>query len=166
MKQLNLISLLLLFALFISSCETEEEEPDECAPQYTDQTLAGSISGESFNDPHGIAEVSSTNEDELNFHFYIISEGEGCELTNAGKKHYISFTLPRFRKDLEGSHELGVFDGRIHAVSFHIEESTKGATCGGIEITGVSGSEISGRIDAEFDGENTVNGTFTVPRCE
>lgn len=177
MRKVNLFSLLLMLSILFVGCDTEDEEPDsngngngngnggDCAAEYIEEPVSGAIFDTDFSEPKGIVEEYALGDDEYIFRFYIESEGEECEITNEGEGYMINFVLPM--EDLEGEYNLGVGEGD-YAVTFtqEGEMSATAVTCGGIEITSVTDTHISGRIDAHYDSENTMNGEFTLPICD
>ena len=60
--------------------------------------------------------------------------------------------------DLEGSRTVTLFDDE--------EVMNVIATEGAVEITSVTDTHVTGRIDARADEDNFINGNFTVPLCQ
>lgn len=93
------------------------------------------------------------------------SEDEGCDIMPDGDR--VFFTLPsntgvhllKFDfNDLEGSRTVTLFDDE--------EVMNVIATEGAVEITSVTDTHVTGRIDARADEDNFINGNFTVPLCQ
>ena len=157
-------SLLLIFSLAILfSCKDEEEKPTHT---FKNQNLSGKIGNTSWTlndgyaDVYGIDEQSQVSVDL----FMEAEEGEGCSALAKGNE--VLFTLPnkvglyllKFElNDFENSVVVNLFeeDGYINNL----------ASTGAVEITAISDTQVSGRIDARIDEESFVNGNFTVDIC-
>lgn len=170
MMKINLFSLLLMMGVLLASCEKEDDEPKDngsssggdCSPEYSEGPASGAVFGTAFSDPEGLVNESFFDNEKYEFTFFLETENEGCDMSNAGDGYHISFDLPK--EGLEGEYNLGGEEG--YTVSFVQTGKTIAATCGTIEITSVSDTEVSGQIDVHYDGENNINGQFTLPLCE
>jgi hypothetical protein len=155
----NAIALALLFA----SCSSEEQKP---AHSFLDQDLSGKIEGESWTLGDGYADITGEGtEAKLHVTLLLPHEGAGCDLMADGDRVLFSFPLYaglhvlKFDfNDLENNRTVTLFD----------DEETMNviASVGAVEITSITDTEITGRIDARADDDNFVNGNFAVSLCQ
>ena len=158
----TLINAIALCLLLLTSCSKDDESP---VYDFKDQALAGAIEGVSWS--YGDGYASTTGEGataKLHVTLVLPSEDEGCDIMPDGDR--VFFTLPsntgvhllKFDfNDLEGSRTVTLFDDE--------EVMNVIATEGAVEITSITETHITGRIDARADEDNFVNGNFSVPLC-
>jgi hypothetical protein len=150
-------------SLFFGSCSSEDPKP---AYNFVDQDLSGKIENEAWTFGDGYAAVTGAGAD-AKMHITLLKEveGEGCDIIPTGDM--VIFTLPFATgletllldfNNLENSRTVTLFD----------EEQTLNsiATQGAVEITSISDTEVVGRIDAQADNGNYVNGNFAVSLCQ
>jgi hypothetical protein len=149
------LSLFVVLAVSVVSCKDDEEKPSY---SFKDQDAQGKIANESWTYVDGYATADQ---------FFVINltleEAEtGCAISVAEKDHvaFIAEFDTRVYQLGTGSTVYTVtlieMDGPVNHIS----------TEGAIEITEVTDTHVSGRLDARVDGENYINGNFTVPICK
>lgn len=157
-------SLLLIFSLAILfSCKDEEEKPTHT---FKNQNLSGKIGNiswtfnDGYADVYGIDEQSQVSVDL----FMEAEEGEGCSALAKGNE--VLFTLPNKVGLYLLKFELNDFENSVVVNLFEEEGYVNNlATTGALEITAISDTQVSGRIDARIDDASFVNGNFTVDIC-
>ncbi len=166
--QLKSILLLVTLSstLIISSCGSD----DDSGPSYEfiDQNLQGTIDGISFNSKGGFFD-EGFEEGTIRMSIYDISEeGDVCDIFGS-ESVFILFTIPETVGLYELSFDLSSFDGQTVTL---VNPNGEGgipqnniASTGAVEILTVSETEVTGRMDARLDGDNSVNGNFSVIFC-
>ena len=159
----TLVNAIGLCLLLLSSCGKEEEAP---AYSFEDQTLAGAIEGVNWTYGDGYANVTGEGAtSKLHVTLVLPSEDEGCDIMPEGDRVFFSF--PLFAglhilkldfNDLENSRTVTLFDTE--------ETMNVIATEGAVEITSITETHVTGRIDARADEDNFINGNFSVPLCQ
>jgi hypothetical protein len=152
---------LCLFLLF--SCSKDSEAP---AYDFKDQELAGVIEGQEWAYGDGYADITGEGSDaKLHITLVLPTESEGCDIMPEGDR--VFFSVPKGTglhvlkldlDNLEVSRTVTLFDSE--------ETMNVIATKGAVEITSITDTEITGRIDARGDDVNFVNGNFSVPLCQ
>ncbi|BDD03313.1 hypothetical protein [Aureibacter tunicatorum] len=162
-----------LSALMFTSCGSDEKDNVEdqlkeltqsCDVDFSSEVATGEFMGESFTFVKGIAKKDSFDKDKHRFVLYgEESEHVLCDPFLSYPTKSIIFTVP-----LEvGLYELSLENGlTFNDASVVNSVNAVGSICGGIEITSVTDTEVSGKIDAYADEDNGFNGTFTVSICE
>jgi len=161
MKKVSILILSVTAILF--SCGGDDENPSH---SFKNQNLSGKIANISWTYGDGYAEIYGTGEDsEIYIDMFVDVDGEGCDIIPEGDQ--VFFSVPnkvgvyKLKFDLnnpEASQTITLFEDE--------EVMNSVATEGAIEITAITESSISGRIDAKVDAENNVNGNFTVNICQ
>src|SRR5262249_43941460 len=138
------------------SCKDDDEKP---AYSFKDQEAQGKIGNESWTYVDGWATADQ---------FFVINltleEAEtGCAISVAEKDHVA------FIADFETKvYPLGT-GSTVFTVTLTDMQDLQNQHIsleGAIEITEVTDTQVSGRLDARVDGENFINGNFTVPICK
>jgi hypothetical protein len=162
-----LISSLILSALFISSCGDDDDNGDNCEVTFLAQTATGEFMGSSFTMVEGTAVEDFA--DANNFRIVLYGEtvtGDACDNFNFDKPtSSIIFSIPK----LVGSYNLGIAAGNtvtFNDASIPNEVDATIAVCGGVEISSVTGTTVTGKIDADGDANSYLNGNFTVQLCQ
>jgi len=157
----------LLVLVMLTSLAISCSDDDESGPSYNfeDQNLQGKIDGEDFILGDGRGEISFFEDDQLSIDLYHSDEPEdACDVLNSDFV-YAFFTIP----DEVGIYELFLdlenFEGQT--VTLFNPDGTLNniATEGAVELTSITDTEVSGRIDARMDDDNFINGNFTVEFC-
>jgi hypothetical protein len=152
----SLCVLALLIAL--ATCGGNGSDGDGGGYSFIDQDMQGKIGGSPWTYVSGKAEESSS----LSLDIYGVAPGGSGEcdpVAYVGVDEVVMTIVP----DAVGLYELGpsqtvtIFDG----VTNYIVQS------GAVEILSIDkpGQVVTGRIDAEWDDNNYVNGNFTIKFC-
>lgn len=162
----KLIYLLAIIPLvYISSCSDDKDDKDK-GPKYSfeDQDLQGSINNKAYFFQSGTAEDSFFEEGNLSIDLSDVSYDDSCsEFFLEGLS--VFFEVPAQTGIYELSLDFSSLDGRT--VTLYDPDETLNIICsdGAIEIVSISNTEVTGRLDARYDNESSVNGNFTVPYC-
>lgn len=151
----------LTFGLFLISCNKDDEARP--AYEFKDQNLQGKIDGIDFNLGDGVVDLFN---EELSFNLYSDQESTAaCDLFRFGEFVQVFFTIP----DETGLVELFInfSSGDGESVTMFNPDGSLNiiATVGAIEITEISQTTVSGRMDIKYDVNNYVNGNFTADFC-
>ena len=165
----NLFTLVLLSTLFIASCSSDDDATpaDTCAAAFVTQTATGDFMGDSFTMVEGTATENFADSTEFRIVLYgEMVSGDACDGFNFDKPDStIIFSVPK----VVGTYDLGLTSG--YSVTFNDasvvnEVNADVSICGAVEITAVSATQVTGKIDAEGpDVTSAINGDFTVEIC-
>lgn len=152
------LSLLIVLTASLVSCKDDDDD-DKPSYSFKDQEAQGKIGNESWTYTDGYA---------TNDQFFVINltldEGEtGCGISDP-KKDRVSF-IAEFETKV---YQLGT-GSTVYTVTLTDAENLQDQHIsieGAIEITSVTDTHVSGKLDARFDEENFINGNFTVPICK
>ncbi len=161
MKKASLLILSITAVLF--SCGGDDEKPSH---NFKNQTLSGKIANTPWAYGDGYAEIYGTGDDsEIYIDMFKDVDGEGCGSIPEGNQVFFYvpnkvgvYKLKFDLNNLEASQTITLFEDEGVMNSIAAE--------GVIEITAITETTISGRIDAKVDAENNVNGNFTVNICQ
>ena len=155
--------LILSVTAFLFSCGGDDENP---SPNFKNQNLSGKIANTSWTYGDGYAEIYGTGDDsEIYIDMFVNVDGEGCDIIPEGDQ--VFFSVPNKVGVYKLKFDLNNPEASQTITLFEDEEVMNSiATEGAIEITAITESSISGRIDAKVDAENNVNGNFTVNICQ
>ncbi len=131
---------------------------------FTDQDAQGEIAGTVWTYVSGLAEESLSDNTKVSIDLYGIDPagGDPCGLLAfTGANEVILFSVPA---------QVGVYEiSSSQTATIYDGSSNKIVTSGGaIEITSIdtmTNNEVTGKVDLDFDGNNYVNGNFTVDYC-
>lgn len=150
----------------LMSCNSDEDEQqDECTPEFSTSAATGVFMGDNFTFVEGTAEEDFAN----SAHFRIVLYGEpvsgdACDGFNFDKPDStIIFSVPM---------EVGLYDlGVDYSVTFNDASVTNEVNadvslCGAVEIVSVNDTQVTGRLDVEANADSELNGTFTLERCD
>jgi hypothetical protein len=157
-------SFLILSLAILLSCNDEVEKPSH---NFKNQNLSGKIGNTSWTFNDGYADVYGIDEDsQVSFDlFQEAEEGEGCSALSKGNE--VLFTLPNKVGLYLLNFELNDFESSIVVNLFEEDGYVNHlASTGAVEITSISETQVSGRIDAKIDDKSFVNGNFTVNICK
>lgn len=158
--------------MLISSCGKDDDfgKDDDSGPSYDfkDQNLQGTIDGFPFTYGEGTVELNTRDgEDVLFFDLYNSSEEitDICDFFGFGNEVSVFFTIPAEVGLYELSLDLSSFSGQTVTL-FNPDGAVNSiASTGAVEILTITETEVTGRMDATLDGNNTVNGNFTAVFC-
>ena len=164
----KLITLLLVVGLCVlESCDKEKEEIKTYS--FKDQLMAGKIDGQVWIYQDGIAESTTVGiARTLSFSLFLNQpSGQGCNATFPVSGSQVSFLL----LDVLGLYIINKtspysLDGSTSLTMTTSSGEMLFAKRGAIEITNVSSTSVSGRIDAYADDNNYINGNFEVLICK
>lgn len=157
----------LIILLFFASCSKDDAGPSYA---FIDQNLQGVIDGVQFEFGEGVVEASFSEENEYYFTLYDQNEqyDNVCNVF-ISELIYVAFNLPGEEGLYELYFDLTSFDGIVvNLVNPNGEDDIPQiglASFGAIEITSITTTEITGKIDASLDEENSINGNFSVQFC-
>ena len=160
MRNLALILCLSLLAGIISCGGDSEDCP---SPTFKSQTLQGKISGADWIFETGSAEESFFDSEKISIELTDQSFASPCDEFSFGG-NVILFSVDNavgvytvcFNLDATENQTFTLYDGSTNNI----------ITNGGIEITSISASSVSGKLTGSIDDQNFVDGTFTVPFCQ
>ncbi|MEQ8551384.1 MAG: hypothetical protein RIC06_15980 [Cyclobacteriaceae bacterium] len=152
----------LTFGLLLISCNKDDDGTP--AYEFKDQNLQGQIDGIDFN--LGDGAVDSFN-GELSFNLYSDQESTAvCELFGFGDFVQVFFAIPAETGVLELFINFSSGEGET-VTMFNPDGSLNIiATVGAVDITEITETTVSGRMDIKYDGSSFLNGNFTVGFCE
>jgi hypothetical protein len=129
---------------------------------FKEQHLAGKIANQSWSYNDGYA----VKKNGVLWITLVLDHGDvnGCDIS-APLGNRVWCSLP----DDIGMYELKYNTDNLPRNVVFVDDAKKeerSAQRGAIEILKMTETEVIGRMDAEFDGRNMINGNFTVPLCE
>ena len=156
------------FLLFLTSCNDEDSGPSF---EFKDQNLQGIIDGIPFEFGEGTVESTFLNEGQLSFDLLDQEEqyDNVCDIS-FGDEVRVFFDAPNEVGVYELFFDLSSFNRRV--VTLLNPNGEDGipqnniASSGAVEIITITDTQVTGRIDATLDGDNTVNGNFTAVFCK
>lgn len=164
----SLLSLTLFLALSVASCRDDDDDDNPtntCTPAgFETQTATGEFMDSTFTFVAGKAKEDPF--DSTKFRITLYGEtptGDVCDNFNFDlPAKSIIMVLPK----ATGLYALG--SGTAVTFNHALPNQTNAAvaTCGSVEIVSINATTLVGRIDANArDGENVLNGDFTVQLC-
>lgn len=161
MKTLNKLMLGLLL-LALASCGDDDNGPSY---EFKNQNLQGEINGQEWSFVDGTAEVSVFDDTQLSIDLGAVELDDPCN----------SFGLSGLSVFFSVDNEVGLtelsfsFDEDGQTVTLYDPDGSQNfiASAGAIEILTITETEVTGRLDARYEGEdgNSVNGNFSVTFC-
>lgn len=152
-----------LVLTLLLACSDDDEKKSSYA--FKDQDLAGEIEGDSWTYEDGFVEEGTFDGEEiLDINLFLAQEDPACE-TFQREGDEVFFFVPNAVGLYKLSFDLNAFDGQTVTLLDDEETLNVIATEGAIEILTITETEVTGRIDARADGQNFVNGNFTVSFC-
>jgi hypothetical protein len=151
----------ILFILSVSAC-SEDDEKNAPAYAFQDQIIQGKINGQVWSFKDGNAEVNSFDETKLSIDLGSNKVNDPCGFgATSGLRVFFSIKKELGLKELSSSTEgqtITMYDpeGSLNTISSE----------GAVELLTITATQVTGRIDAQFDDDNFVNGNFTVLLCE
>jgi hypothetical protein len=155
--------LALAMIVTLMSCGKDDEGP---AYEFIDQPLQGKIGGVDFMMKDGKVEEGFFEEDGWFIEIYGETEvADACDVEIA-ETNYLFFNIPLEVGLYKLYFKLSTFEGQlVNLYDVEGEDMQNLASSGAIEILSVSETDVTGRMDARFNNQNTVNGNFTVAFC-
>lgn len=151
--------------LVVTSCGKDDSGPSY---NFLNQNLQGTIDGISFNSKGGTASDGFEDGDFSISIYDTNEEGDVCDVFSSDNVSII-FSIKAEVGLYELSFDLNSFDGQTVTL---LNPNGEGgipqnniATLGAVEVLTITETELTGRMDARMDAENSVNGNFTVQFC-
>lgn len=155
---------LVLIAALLFSCSDDDSEK-KSSYSFKDQDLSGEIEGDSWTYEDGFVEEGTFDDEEiLDISLFLAQEDPACA-TFQREGDEVFFFVPNAVGLYKLSFDLSSFDGQTVTLLDEEEMLNVIATEGAIEILTITETQVTGRIDARSDGQNYVNGNFTVSFC-
>ena len=168
-KLVNTLFAIVLFASIAFAISCSEEDllgiPTENTWNFLSQNVQGTIEGVAFSLGEGKAEESFSNSSDLSINLYNSNEviTEVCDFFN-NESVEVFFDIPAEVGLYELFIDLSALDGQTVTMFNPVTSVNTVAAEGAVEITSITDTEVSGRIDARA-GETSVNGNFTITYC-
>lgn len=151
-----------LITLIIGSCSDDGEKP---VYEFKEQPLSGKIGGAPWSYSAGIVSVTGEGEEGA-LHIDLLTDvKDPCAAFPGGDQVFFSvpnatgvYPLQFDSEDWMNSQTITLFDQE--------ETANNIATEGAVEILSIRDTEVSGRIVAQIEGGDFVNGHFTVSFCQ
>lgn len=161
MKNLLLIMIAILGTL--SSCKKEETStPTPVKYSFKNQVLQGKIGNAAWAFQSGVVEENPNNGATSDLLFYDSALNDACDPFSRPVKDFIFFSDPNLKVGLYelGEQSISLYDRESNATIIALE--------GAYEILSIDtiNNTVAGRMDARFDEENFVNGSFTLSLCK
>ncbi len=157
-----------ILALTATSCDPDDDDDNPtntCQPAgFETQTATGEFMNEPFTFVAGKAKTDPFDSTEFRITFYgETPTGDMCDNFNFDlPEKSIIMVLPK----AVGVYNLGSQRGVTFNHALPNETNAAVATCGSVEIVSINATTVVCRIDANArDGENMLNGDFTVQLC-
>jgi hypothetical protein len=158
--------ILSLFLIVAFGCSKTEETPSSTY-EFKNQDVTGKINKVAWTYADGYADVSSSSgsEPRVRVSLVLAQSKKGCDIFLATGNQVV-FSLPA----KVGLYKLSFnLNGGTGYTATLLENATIPnnliASDGAIEILTLTSTEITGRMDARYDGESFVNGNFKVAIC-
>lgn len=146
----------LLILTIVSGCSSSEKKKEVT---FATTVLSGKIGNKSWtfvsgratpslSDPakSSVTLIAESNESPCSA--FILKSSDSVSVLFSTKNEVGQFTF-------DNHTNATLYDGTTNQISFE----------GGIAIDEITTSKIKGRLNANVDSENNVNGTFEIPRC-
>lgn len=147
---------LLLIAL-VSACSSSDNKKKEVTFDTT--TLSGKIGNKNWTFVTGRATPSLTDSSKSSVTLISESNESPCSafILSSSDSVLVMFSTKNEVAQLtfDNNTNATLYDGKTNQISID----------GGIAIDEITTSKIKGRLNANVDSENYVNGTFEIPRC-
>ena len=159
LRHIKFSLVLFLTSLIISSCGDDDSGPSF---SFKDQNLQGTIDGKPFEFGDGTVDTLEIQGESLYFNLFDSGEpiDNVCNIFGFGEEVNLFFYVPV----AVGVYELGP---QTRTVTLFDPAQTLNiiVSSGAVEILSISEDEVTGRIDARFDGNSSVNGNFSAVYC-
>ena len=161
-KSIYFLALSLTMVVLFSCSKDKNSDPTY---SFINQDLQGEIGGDAWTYVTGTASISYFDSTELSIDIFAVASEDPCSEFNFTGNRVI-FSIP----DAIGLYELNLdFSGDPHTVTLFHEATTNNniAVIGAIEITSIDkvNGIVEGRLDAQIDNTNFVNGNFSINYC-
>lgn len=148
MKKYQII-LIFLISVFIFSC----------SEKYSNQSVQGKINNSNWTCKSSVANEIPSDTSFFDLFFYDIETEEPCE--SFSSINYVNLKCPKKQGNFN-------FQNQNITIFFHSENHIYPTNQGSIEIENIDYQEniISGKIIAEIDKNNFINGSFKANYCK
>lgn len=144
-----------------------KDDIENSAYNFKDQNLTGKVDNVDWAYQTGYASQDGTSSGSMLYITLVQGhEGEGCSASPEGD--HVFFTVPNATGLYKLKFDYNNWDAEDNQiVTLFDEETTTNyfASEGAVEITSITSTEISGRIDARSEEDTFVNGRFTITIC-
>jgi len=168
MKICNIISILIISSLFLTSCSSDDTDNNnsDCG-NILDQPAQGTFKGSPFIVENGTHRLQFG---EYFCRIYVSDKiGGDCLFPDfGGNEGVILFSLPNLEPQ---TLTLSDVSGEVNTLNFNSQAIDPPGTlielakCGQIEITSSTLTTVTGRLIAESREGSTINGNFTLDLC-
>lgn len=158
MKKINLLSVLLLSIIFVSSCSSDDsnndQNEDEQTEELSDEPLMGEVFGESFSAEGGTADFVSVNQSDV-IRISLYNQDVTCD---DFEDSWISLVVPR---------EVGVYEngatGRINDPNSDDFSSLSNVK---VELVSFDNNTVQAKVLIDRPSlDSYVNGMFEIQVC-
>ncbi|WP_420318725.1 hypothetical protein [Ekhidna sp.] len=166
LHQLLLLCFVSALILSLSSCGSDDDEPS-AGYDFIDQNLQGTIDGLPFVFGEGTFEASFFTEGDISLDFHHADEqfDDVCGFIGFGDQLKVFFEITNEVGLYELFINLNTFEGQTVTLYNPEGQVHNIATFGAVEILTITDTQLTGRMDARMDAENSVNGNFTLVFC-
>ena len=154
--------LLTFCSILLFSCSSDDgDDSSDCKVTFADQDASGKFSNVNFTVGSGSLRIIS---DKPFFSLYLETiSGDVCGFPDIDQSVLFGVGIPELK--------VGLYTlNNITTVSFNTKTvdgaDIQLANCGKIEILEITDTSVTGRIVAEADSMNTINGNFSVQLCD
>ena len=126
---------------------------------FSDKTLTGKITGTEWTFVSGVARPSFEDASKISIQLWNEQVDDPCNGFSFGSQKQVIGSLPK---------SAGVVTmSPTKNVTLYDQNGNKNIvlTNGAYELTEIAADHITGRLVGSFDGDNALNGTFTIPLC-
>lgn len=160
------LALMLLVMMGMTACQPEDpDEPLTCQPSgFVNQAATGKFMDTTYTVLTGKAKEDPFDSTMYRFSLYgETPSGDMCDNFNFNlPQKSIIFILPK----ATGTYALSSSRGLTFNYALPNQTDATVATCGNIEITSITATTITGKLEADArDNESFLNGNFTVQLC-
>ncbi|MBT1702209.1 hypothetical protein [Chryseosolibacter indicus] len=156
----NFLTLALFFSIVIFISCSDDDESATSAYKFDNVDATGKINNVPFTYADGYADISNN---EIRITLSLPQDNPGCAMF-IPEGNQVFFTIDKAIKITA----LKFTQTESHTVTLFEADKTMNyiASKGAVEITEITDTKVSGRIDARMDSKTFVNGNFTVPVCQ
>jgi len=161
-----LTAIAILFTSFTACQPDDDDNPVTCQPAgYLNQAATGEFMDTAYTVLTGKAKEDPFDSTKYRFTLYgETPTGDMCDNFNFDlPRKSIIFILPK----MTGAYPLSSTRGVTFNYALPNQTNATVATCGNLEITNITATTITGKIEADAkDNKSFLNGNFTVQLCQ
>jgi len=152
---------ILLTLAALTACEVKLKPSSDNVDAFSETTLAGKIAGGDWVFVSGRAKPSHSTSGNYYFDFWNVHQDQPCQTFGADVDRKVLGSLPL----VPGIYTIGSEASMTFSILSEGSTSVLVITSGKIQIDEVTETEVRGKLLAEFDGDNRINGLFTINLC-